>query len=68
MVEIQCFLDSSHIRVSYGPDETSQRQSGCQRSRQECQKLPKKGQKGKKGDFQRRRQSLHTFLMVLGET
>ena len=68
MVEIQCFLDSSHVRVPYGPDETNQRHWGFQWSRQECQKRPNKGQKSKKGDFQRRRQSWHTFSMVLGET
>ena len=68
MVEIQCFLDSSHVRVPYGPDETNQTQWGFRRSRQECQKQPKKGQKDKKGDFQRRRQSWHTSLMVSVET
>jgi hypothetical protein len=31
-------------------------------------KYQKRVNKIKKGDFQRRRQSLHTFLMVLGET
>ena len=68
LVGIQCFLDSSHVRVPYGPDETNQRQWEFQRSRQECQKRPKKGQEGNKGFFQRRRVSWHTSSMVLGET
>ena len=49
--ETQCVLDSSHVRVPYGPDETNQRQWGFQSSLQECQKRPKKGKKVKRVIF-----------------
>jgi len=42
MVEIQCFLDSSHVRVPYGPNETNENFKGAIRNVKNYQKKAKK--------------------------